>query len=428
MTDLERLIVTTPLIDTHEHLRKEAEYVENGPDVLTDIFDNYLISDLAVAGATWEALNRLRDSKDPDLAGRFAGIRTAWEACGHTGYGEAVRWIARNVYGMDEITPGSLEAAQEANRRLRQPGERLRLLKEVANLDHVQVDDFQWACLPDASGPDFFFYDLSWAGFASGDVKPEEIHQETGIGVKDLVTLRAAMEAIFAKYAPCAIAVKTQHAYRRTLLWRERDEADVARVLEKRLRGDDLTTDEALCLGDWGIARGVELAAQHNLPVKIHTGYYAGSGNMPVERIRAGHLTALLTRYPQTRFVLMHIAYPYSNEMVALAKHYPNVYVDMCWAWSIDPYSAGDFVRRMIHAAPAHKLFAFGGDTFWPNSAVAYAFQARKWLTRALSQEVADGLLTEKEAMALATRWMRTNQEACFDIAGTRARIAERLR
>ena len=36
----------------------------------------------------------------------------------------------------------------------------------------------------------------------------------------------------------------------------------------------------------------------------------------------------------------MHIAYPYSDELVALAKHYPNVYVDMCWAWSIDPYSA----------------------------------------------------------------------------------------
>jgi predicted TIM-barrel fold metal-dependent hydrolase len=171
----------------------------------------------------------------------------------------------------------------------------------------------------------------------------------------------------------------------------------------------------------------VERAIEHNLPFKIHTGYYAGHSRMPVERIRSGHLCALLARYPQARFVLMHIAYPYSDELVALAKHYPNVYVDLCWAWSIDPYTTRDFVRRMIHAVPANKLFAFGGDTAWPSAVVAYAAQARQWLTRALQAEVDDGLLTERQAIALATRMMRTNQEECFDIAGTRAAIRRSL-
>ena len=131
----------------------------------------------------------------------------------------------------------------------------------------------------------------------------------------------------------------------------------------------------------------------------------------------------IMARYPQARFVLMHIAYPYTNELVALAKHYPNVYVDMCWAWSIDPSTACDFVRRMIHAVPANKLFVFGGDSFWPNASVAYAIQARRWLTRALQAEVDDGLLTEQQAIAFATRIMRTNQEECFDLEGTCAAI-----
>ncbi len=144
---------------------------------------------------------------------------------------------------------------------------------------------------------------------------------------------------------------------------------------------------------------------------------------MPVDRIRSGHLSGLLAAYPRARFVLMHIAYPYNNELVALAKHYPNVYVDMCWAWSIDPSTACDFVRRMIHAVPANKLFVFGGDSFWPNASVAYAIQARRWLTRALQAEVDDGLLTEQQAIAFATRIMRTNQEECFDLEGTRAAI-----
>ena len=39
MTDLAAYIQETPLIDSHEHLRTEQEYVENGPDVLADLFE-----------------------------------------------------------------------------------------------------------------------------------------------------------------------------------------------------------------------------------------------------------------------------------------------------------------------------------------------------------------------------------------------------
>jgi len=423
MNDLAEHIHSLRMIDTHEHLNKEHDFTQEGPDILQDLFDNYVRADLVVAGATAAAVDQLVDASDPDLRARFAGVRTAWERCWHTGYGEAVRLIARRTYGMEAITIEAIEAAAPRALALRRPGERLRILRDEANLDHVQIDDFRWQCLPDHSGLDFFLYDLSWVGFCQGAVDAPGIYEEVGIEVDDLASLREGMAAIFAKHGPRAIAVKSQHAYDRTLLWREREDADVARALGKQQSGQELDEDERLCLGDWCMARGVELAIEHNLPFKIHTGYYAGHSNMPIKRIRPGHLCALLARYPQARFVLMHIAYPYNDELVALAKHYPNVYVDMCWAWSINPFVARDFVRQMIHAVPANKLFAFGGDTFWPNAAVAYATQARQWLTRALQAEVDDQLLLPSEAVALATRLMRTNQEECFDVAGTRAAI-----
>lgn len=428
MTDLAEHIQSLRMIDTHEHLNKEHDFVQGGPDILQDLFDNYVRADLMVAGATVAEVARLLDASDPDLRARFAGVRVAWERCRHTGYGEAVRLIAQRAYGMEEITPAAIEAAAPRAIALRQPGERLRILRDEANLDHVQIDDFGWSCLPDQSGLDFFLYDLSWVGFCRGDVDAPRIFDEVGIEVHDLASLRTGMAAIFAKHGPRAIAVKSQHAYDRTLLWRERDDADVARALDQRLAGQELTEDQQLCLGDWCLARGVEQAIEHNLPFKIHTGYYAGHGTMPIERIRPGHLSALLKRYPQARFVLMHIAYPYNDELIALAKHYPNVYVDLCWAWSINPFVARDFVRRMIHAVPTNKLFAFGGDTFWPNAAVAYSTQARQWLTRALQAEVDEQLLREPEAIALATRLMRTNQEECFDIPGTRAAVRAELK
>ena len=230
------------------------------------------------------------------------------------------------------------------------------------------------------------------------------------------------MQKTFELNATTAIAVKSQHAYNRTLQWREREDADAERALASCLRDPQATSEaDRLALGDWCWARGVELAIEYDLPFKIHTGYYAGHSHMPVERIRAGHLSSLLMRYPQARFVLMHAAYPYSDELAALAKHYPNVYADLCWAWSIDPYSASHFVRRFLHAAPANKLFIFGGDTSWPTAAVAYAHQARHWLTRTLQAEIDERLLCEADAMELATRLMRENQYACFHVAEKKA-------
>jgi len=424
-TELSQFIEQTPLIDTHEHLKFEEDWVNDGPDVLQDLFSNYVPADLAVAGASEEDIAFMMDPSKASVADRFNRIRKAWEAVQFTGYGEAVRIIAEQVYHMPEITPENIVAAQSINDQLRLGGKRFDLLSKNANLDHVQIDNFVWACVPDASGPDFFLYDLSWMGFCNGDVPQVQLESETGILVKSLPDLQQAMDGLFEKYGPMAIAVKAQHAYARTLKWVERSDDEASRSLAIILKDPEHAPEkDKLCLGDWAWARGVELSIEYNLPFKLHTGYYAGHSRMPVDRIKGGNLCGILARYPQARFVLMHIGYPYNNEMVALAKHYPNVWVDLCWAWSIDPYSSMDFVRRFIHAVPINKLFAFGGDTSWPTGSYAYAIQARNWLNRALEAEVLDGYLTEKQAMDIAYRLMQTNQRDCFDIEGTRTAIA----
>lgn len=424
MTDLARHIQTAPLADTHEHLYSEMQYTENGPDVLQDLFDRlYIAADLVVAGAAPRAVERLLDASDPDLGSRWAGVAAAWEHCQHTGFGAAVRLTAQRVYGMDEISVPALEAAHARNLQLRRPGERLRILRDEANLAYVQVDSKSWACLPDVSGPEFFLYDLSWYLLSNGEIAFEDLQRATGIEVTGLARLREALAALFDSYAACAIAVKSQHAYRRTLLWTERGDDEAAQVLDKMLRGQPLPEAERLCLGDWCLARGVELSIEHNLPFKLHTGYNARYGEMWVDRIRPGNLCSLLQHYPQARFVLMHIGYPYADELAAVAKHYPNVFVDMCWSWSIDPRAASDFLRRMLHAVPVNKLFVFGGDTFWPNAAASFAAQARAWLARTLQAEVDEGLLTEREAVRFATRLMLTNQAECFAIDDKRAAI-----
>ena len=424
-TDLAQHIADIPVVDTHDHQCTEQQWLEEGPgDVLQDLFSHYPSSDLVSAGASQQAVDRLVDGTDPDVNGRWAAVAKAWEAMQFTGYGDAVRLHAKHVYDLDQITPEGAAACQDRLDALRKPGQRLALLRDVAKLDHVQTDNHCWCCAPDPTGPDFFLYDLSWVGFCGRSEVFDQVPQATGIEIGTLTQLRQAAEQLFEKLGPTTIAIKTQHAYNRTLAWSRRNDADAERALQAVLKDpNEWDTEAGLCLGDWGLARGIELATQCRLPIKIHTGYHAGVGRMPIHWTRPGNLCPLLKEYPDARFVLMHCGYPYGQELIALAKHYPNVWADMCWAWSIDPQSGMDFVRRFLHAAPINKLFAFGGDTHYPTGTYAYSLQMRKWLTKALAAEVADGELGESQATEVATKVLRDNQLACFDLDGTQEAI-----
>ena len=97
-TELAHHIRETPLVDTHEHLKREPEWLQDGPVILHDLFGNYVTADLRTAGASPDAMERLLNASDPDVAGRFRGIEAAWQAT-------------------------------------QRPGERYRLLHGVANLD-----------------------------------------------------------------------------------------------------------------------------------------------------------------------------------------------------------------------------------------------------------------------------------------------------
>jgi predicted TIM-barrel fold metal-dependent hydrolase len=210
--------------------------------------------------------------------------------------------------------------------------------------------------------------------------------------------------------------MKTQHAYSRTLEWRPRTDADADTVLQILLKGKEPDQNARLVLGDWCLAEGIRAATAHGIPVKIHTGYLAHNNQMELEHARVSRLCGLLREFPDSRFVLMHIASGFESELLAIAKHYQNVTVDLCWAWSINPLTAADFVRRFLHQVPSNKLLAFGGDTGTPTAAIAYSRQARKGLYRALGAEVEAGFLSENGAIALADQLMHQNQYALFPI------------
>ena len=234
-SDLELHLRELRVVDTHEHLMSETDWLNKGPvDVLADLFYHYSQKDLFSAGVPADALKRLV-SGEGDLESRWAAIEPAWKAMQFTGYGEAVRLMASEVYGIEEITPSSLRNAQPRLTKLRRPGERYRYLRDVCKYDHVQINQFIFPDRPDASDPAFFLYDVSWALPSNGNFPPSHF-EPLGIEIRDMASLKRGIEAYFAKHAPAAIAVKTQHAYDRTLKWEQRSDADAERALAMVLK------------------------------------------------------------------------------------------------------------------------------------------------------------------------------------------------
>ena len=159
-------------------------------------------------------------------------------------------------------------------------------------------------------------------------------------------------------------------------------------------------------------------ATQHGLPVKLHTGYYAGQNGMPLGRVAGNPAEAaeLCRKSPQTQFVFMHIAYPYWQPLIAVAKHYTNAHIDMCWAWMIDPVASMQFLKSYLLAAPSNKVFTFGGDYLHVECVLGHARIARRGITRSLCELVDEGWLGRHDALELVEPLLHGNAHRVFQL------------
>jgi predicted TIM-barrel fold metal-dependent hydrolase len=112
----------------------------------------------------------------------------------------------------------------------------------------------------------------------------------------------------------------------------------------------------------------------------------------------------------------MHICYPYYEEILSVAKHYTNAYIDMCWSWIINPIAAKDFLKKYLVTAPANKILTFGGDYIPVEPVLGHAVVARRGIALALSELVEEGWLNLDRADELADMIMHDNARTIFKL------------
>ena len=100
-------------------------------------------------------------------------------------------------------------------------------------------------------------------------------------------------------------------------------------------------------------------AAEHNLPVLLHTGT-TFVAQAPIDCTLPRHLDPVAIRFPQVKIIMAHLSHPYEGECVAIIRKHPNVYADVS-AIHYRPFQLYHSLMLVQEYGVWHKLL-FGSD------------------------------------------------------------------
>jgi uncharacterized protein len=406
-----------PLVDCHEHHIARAKTI----DIMRLVGAQYHGHDFASAVGT-EAFERIMNA-DLSLEDRWPDFERAWLATRHTGYGRGTRYGLAYVFGSDEVTLANLKAWQK---RIPDYSDPETFEKPIADAKiRARVTD-NWPPLPGIMDGSYKplprqrlaislpqFHNLT----RRGDLAKTE--EAVGSRVTSLDEYLQACRLIFERWREAgAVCFKDQSAYTRRIAYSLATRSQAEELFNEILanpRGAIEWSERGNALSDYLMHAFMRIAREMDLPVQLHTGHMAGTYN-DVAKANAANLRSLLEVHRDVRFDLFHANWPYAGDLLFLAKNYPNVSIDFCWAHQVDPVYSQRMLVQSVASVPFTKIHGFGSDVGGdlPHITWAYAKLARDGVASALAELVDGGYLGLDDARELALAWLYENPRAFF--------------
>ncbi len=417
MSSIRDYVFSQPLFSTHDHQRGFTHFQGSKDRIRLVNLLSYAGADLAVAGAE---VGRMQEAfSTPD------GMERLWPFVQTTGYGQALGFWVKKILDM-EVKPANLE---EIDRRLQdycRTRTSRQLYEELYRLAGVtgDVNDVWWQTriedrlLSGQEHPAVVRHALRTANdeffVMRSSANVRRLADAFGASLTSLDDLEALLRRHVEnglRQGPI-VGLKLGLAYHRTLDIGPSRRAEAEQAFKRVLQDQD---GDRRPLHDHLVHVYIRLAREFSLPVQIHTGYLAGIGS----DIRQGDpaaLMPLLLEYRDVRFDLFHAGWPYSDVLGAMGKQLPNVWLDMCWVWAMNPVASERILAEWLACVPHNKIFAFGADTEDPFNLVGYAEQARRGLVRVFESKVKSGEYSEELACHVAGRVMSQNAREFFGV------------
>ena len=419
--DLLEAIADVPLVNTHEHIIPEEERTSSPLDFFT-LAGHYAMNDVISAGLSGDDLAVVRNP-EASPAQRWGAFEPYWKSASLTGYGQALRIAIQDIYGIDRISGSTLPEINRKIEAANRPGLYEEILIRRSNIAYSVLDDY-WNAAPVRPDPKFFVcarkFDRFVAPQSVSDIRALE--ELTDVSITGVSGLKRAMETSFQQSLDIGmVTVKSTLAYNREIHYAEVSERDAESSLQSLLSASHTPPGGFRSrverpfrpMEDHLFHHLIGLAAEHGVPVQVHTGLHAGNGNF-IENSKPTHLTNLFFLFPQVQFDLFHMSYPYQGEAAAIAKVFPNVHIDFCWAHIISPSAARRALHEMLDTVPSNKIFGYGGDYRYPELSYAHAKIARRNVAQVLAEKVSEGSCSEDEALGLGRQILHDNPDAMF--------------
>ena len=425
--DLWTILSELTVLDSHEHQEEEKDRLKRTVDFM-EYLRHYALSDFITAGLSSAHVALVNNPKAAP-EDKWRVLAPYWDAVKNTGYVRAGRIAARRIHGVEDISGRTVRLITDELQKNNRPGYVKQVYKEICRIEVGQVNALEPNVIYRAeTDPEMFLQDISGLRLMLPYIPLERVQAETGEELGNLSSYERAVQWYFERYGVEASAVKNQCAYMRNLRFDDVPREDAERMYARWRRDRrSLVRAELKALGDYSWNYIVRTAGEHKLVVKIHTGYMAGNNSLELTQIRPGQLTTLLRRFPNVKFDLFHMGYPFEYEVCAMVKQYANAYVDLTWAPIVNPAGTIHFIKQFVSACPLTKLFAFGGD-YRPVDPV----YGHLWITKhvvgvALTQAYEEGLLGLEDATRAARLFLRDNVAEVFEVERRREALRKRL-
>jgi hypothetical protein len=415
--DLRQFFDKLPVIETHEHYTKYQE----SDNALDFIMGNYYMSDFLSAGGE-KVLKDGKISQDLSDGERFDLFLKYFKKSDKTAYARCVTEGLRICWGVEGIDNYRAFSGFAKTFKTRDSSiydkimEKLRIKAKV-------VDIFDMADYVDGKNDSYSKY----CRFAFSLPSIHNLHTREDLlrlgkyidrQITCLDDYTEAFDAYFQKSIDFGIVcIKDQSAYRRPINYGNPSKAEAEKIFNDIIFNprDVFGDDRARVLDDWLFQYAMRKAAKYDVPVQIHTGHMAGIRN-EIAKTNAAQLIPTLELHPDVRFDLFHGNWPYMDEYLFIGKNYPNAWLNLCWAQSIDPLYCIEFMKRAIMTVPHSKIFAFGGDTGMIEWVAGYLSLARDNVAIALSDLIESGWLNMNEARQIAADWFFNNPNNFFKL------------
>ncbi len=434
--NIEREVNKIKMIDTHEHLQKEKNRLEFGPDPFRVFMSQYVSSDLISSGMSYEDLALVINDEIP-LLERWEILSPYWNCVHNTAYSKAIMIAIKDLYGIEELDKSTINELARKMKEMNQKGLYRAILKDKAGIEIALHDtilkehnyDF-WNVMSinkivevDRSlfVPVHRFQDFL---FITERAHIDALSKRLNVSIHsfdDLIrTLRMEYENLSSKI----YAVKIWTAYRRNIFFDKVTFFEAEKAFNEIFRRksfkrmdvkgmrltfpEGISFEEARPLQDFIIHELIKLSIKHKLPIQIHTGIHEGNENM-VSNSNPLNLTNLFVEYKEAKFDIFHAGYPFLDEVAAIVKNFPNVYVDLCWLHLLSPSIARRVIYEWLDLLPSNKIMGFGGDYLFVEGSYGHSVLARRNITSVLQRKLEEKSMKIEEAKEIARKLLRDN-------------------